>query len=54
MDLHEEDTDHLINAHASAMSIVEKNPDWVKIDCEKDGSMRSLAEITQDILDEIL
>jgi hypothetical protein len=34
MDLHEEDKDHLTNAHSSAMSIVEKYS-WVKIDCEK-------------------
>lgn len=54
MDLHEEDTDHLINAHASAMSIVSENPDWVKIDCEKNLEMRSIEEITQNILDEII
>jgi hypothetical protein len=34
MDLHEEDVDHLKNAHASAMTIVNMNSDWVKIDCE--------------------
>lgn len=53
MDLHEEDQDHLINAHASAISIVEQNPDWVKIDCEKNLKMRSIEDITQDILNEI-
>lgn len=54
MDLHEEDTNHLINAHASAISIVEQNIDWVKIDCEKNLEMRTIEEITQDILDEII
>jgi hypothetical protein len=34
MDLHEEDKDHLINAHCSAMQVVEKFDDWLKIDCE--------------------
>ena len=54
MDLHEEDTNHLINAHASAMSIVNNNPDWLKIDCEENNQMRSIPDITQNILDEIL
>jgi len=54
MDLHEEDTQHLINAHASAISIVQKNPDWVKIDCEQNLEMRSIEDITKNILDEIL
>ena len=54
MDLHEEDKDHLQNAHASAMQIVQNNPDWVKIDCEKSGEMREISEITENILQEIL
>ncbi len=54
MDLHEEDTNHLKNAHASAMKIVQNNPDWVKIDCEKNEEMREISQITQNILDEIL
>jgi hypothetical protein len=35
MDLHEEDKNHLINSHASAMDVVEKYADWIKIDCEE-------------------
>ncbi len=54
MDLHEEDTNHLKNAHASAMKIVQNNPDWVKIDCEDNQEMRKISQITQDILNEIL
>jgi hypothetical protein len=54
MDLHEEDTDHLKNAHASAMDVVSRYSDWVKIDCEKDLEMRSIEEINEDILKEIL
>jgi hypothetical protein len=34
MDLHEEDKDHLKNAHDSAMYVVNKFDDWIKIDCE--------------------
>lgn len=54
MDLHEEDKNHLINAHASAMEVVDKFDDWVKIDCEKNLNMRSMEDITNDILSEIL
>jgi hypothetical protein len=35
MDIHEEDKNHLINAHASAMEVVNKYDSWIKIDCEK-------------------
>jgi hypothetical protein len=36
MDIHEEDKNHLINAHNVAMDIALSKEDWVKIDCEKD------------------
>lgn len=54
MDLHEEDKNHLTNAHASAMQIVQDHSDWVKIDCETNGNMRAIDEITQDIINEIV
>lgn len=54
MDLHEEDKDHLIFAHKSAMEIVKNNPNWVKIDCQKWDEMKSIEEITKEILTEIL
>ena len=54
MDLHEEDKNHLINAHGSAMEVVDRYDDWVKIDCEKGGEMRNIEEINKDILSEIL
>lgn len=54
MDLHEEDKNHLINAHKSAMEVVSKYSDWVKIDCEKDLKMRSIEDINEDILKEII
>ncbi|MCP4523973.1 MAG: deoxynucleoside kinase [Candidatus Gracilibacteria bacterium] len=53
MDLHEEDVDHLKNAHASALEIVSQNADWIQIDCEKNNIMRNIEDITQDILHEI-
>ncbi|MDD3793779.1 MAG: thymidylate kinase [Candidatus Gracilibacteria bacterium] len=59
MDLHEEDKNHLTNAYNAAMQVVKKY-DWTKIDCEKNGEMRSIEEINgemrsiEEINDEIL
>ncbi|MDD2907711.1 MAG: deoxynucleoside kinase [Candidatus Gracilibacteria bacterium] len=53
MDLHEEDKNHLENAHKSALEVVEKH-NWLKIDCEKDGEMRSIEEINNEILSHII
>jgi len=56
MDLHEEDEDHLKNAHSSAMEVVNKL-NWVKIDCETriwdDLEMRWIEEINLEILREV-
>ncbi len=54
MDILEEDKNHLIDAHSSAMEIVKKFDDWIKIDCEKNGEMKSIEEINWNILDIIL
>jgi dTMP kinase len=54
MDLHEEDKNHLKNAWQTAMDVVEKFDDWVKIDCEINGEMKSIEEINKEILDKIL
>jgi len=53
MDLHEEDKNHLTNAYNAAMQVVKKY-DWTKIDCEKNGEMRSIEEINDEILKHIL
>lgn len=53
MDLHEEDKNHLTNAYNAAMQVVKKY-DWTKIDCEKEGEMRSIEEINNEILKHIL
>jgi len=56
MDLHEEDKNHLQNAHNSAMEVVKKL-NWVKIDCEEkiweNLEMRGVEEINLEILGEI-
>ena len=54
MDIHEEDKNHLINAHKSAMSVVEKFKSWTKIDCEQDWEMKSIEDINKEILNKIL
>ena len=54
MDIHEEDKDHLINAHASAMEVVESHPDWIKIDCEIAWEMRSIEDINGELLEHIV
>lgn len=53
MDLHEEDKNHLTNAYNAAMQVVKKY-DWTKIDCEKEGEIRSIEEINDEILKHIL
>lgn len=54
MDIHEADTNHLENAHAVAMDIVSKYPDWIKIDCEISGKMKQIEAINDEILEIIL
>jgi len=54
MDLHEEDKNHLQNAHDTAMLVSNMQDSWVKIDCEKDLEMKSMNEITEMIIKEIL
>jgi len=54
MDIHEEDKQHLKNAHDSAMSVVEKFDDWIKIDCEKNNEMKNIEKINKEILEKIL
>ena len=54
MDIHEEDKNHLNDSHSSAMKIVEKFDDWIKIDCEKNGEMKTIENINKEILDKII
>ena len=54
MDLHEEDKEHMTKAHASAMEIVNKYDDWIKIDCERDWKMRGIDEINDEIMKNII
>lgn len=54
MDIHEEDKNHLNNAHSVALDIVKSKKDWIQIDCEKNWEMRDIEEINNDILNLIL
>jgi len=54
MDIHEADKNHLINAWKTANYLTNKYDNWIKIDCENNTGMRSIDEIHDDILNEIL
>lgn len=53
MDLHEEDKDHLINAHNAAIHVVKKYK-WTQINCEFEWEMRAIEEINKEIMWKIL
>lgn len=44
-DIHENDLRHMQNARASAMKLVEKNNNWIKINCVEKGKLMSIEKI---------
>jgi len=48
-DIHEEDSDHLRNAQKSYLDLVEKEPNWVRIDCIKNGKLMSREDIHKKV-----
>ncbi len=48
-DLHENNSEHLEKAKRSALDLVQKFNNWVKIDCSKDGRMLSKKEINGSV-----
>lgn len=44
-DIHEEDINHLKNARSTYLWLVEKEKNWYKIDCMKNGQILSVEEI---------
>jgi len=48
-DIHEEDETHLIKAYNTAKIVAEKF-NWVVIDCVREGKMRTIDDIHEDIL----
>ncbi len=44
-DIHEKDKNHLMNARKQALELAEKNKNWIKIDCMKNGKMMSVEDV---------
>ena len=51
-DIHESDTTHLIEAHKAACSVAKKYK-WYEIQCIKDGKLRTIDDIHQQIYTEV-
>ncbi|RJQ30746.1 thymidylate kinase [Candidatus Parcubacteria bacterium] len=49
-DIHESDSEHLINAKANAIELVKKTNKWIRINCAPDGEILLKEEITNLIL----
>ncbi|MEK7598278.1 MAG: dTMP kinase [Patescibacteria group bacterium] len=52
-DIHESDRKHLQDAKNSAIKLVERNNNWIKIDCVKKGKLLAIADISQIIWSKI-
>jgi len=52
-DIHESDRKHLQDAKNSAIKLIEKNNNWIKIDCVKRGKLLAIADISQIIWSKI-
>lgn len=52
-DIHESDPRHLQDAKNSAIKLVEKNNNWIKINCVKNGELLKISEISQIIWSKI-
>ena len=52
-DIHENDLKHLSDAKNSAVELVKKNNNWIKIDCSKNGEPLAIEEINKKIMEKI-
>ena len=52
-DIHESDIKHLQGAKKSAIKLVEKSNNWIRIECVKKGKLLSIADISQIIWSKI-
>lgn len=48
-DQHEDNLDFMVNSKKSAEDLLEKNKNWIKIECVKDGNLLSREEIHEEI-----
>lgn len=53
-DIHENDLKHLANAKNSAIKLVKKSNNWIKIDCAKNGKPLAVEEINRSIMEKIM
>jgi dTMP kinase len=51
-DIHEQDINHLKNAYNTALYLANKK-NWIKIDCEYHGKLKSIENINSEILKHI-
>ena len=52
-DIHERDKNHLKDAYEAACSLVDKY-DWYEVKCVKDGKIRTIEDIHEEIYNEII
>lgn len=53
-DIHENDLKHLSDAKNSAIELVKKNNNWIKIDCAKNGKPLAIKEISELVYKKII
>ena len=53
-DIHENDLRHLKDAKNSAIELVKKSNNWIKIDCSKNGEPLAIEEINKTIMEKIM
>ena len=51
-DIHESDTHHLIDAYNAACDVA-KDYNWYEIKCIKDGTLRTIEDIHEEIYEEV-
>lgn len=54
LDIHEADKTHLLNAYNSAKDLLKKYDNWFKINCEDRWEMKSIEQINEEIIGEIV
>lgn len=53
-DIHENDLNHLSDAKNSAIELVKKNNNWIRIECSQNGKPLSVEEINRNIAEKIM
>lgn len=53
-DIHENDLKHLADAKNSAIKLIKKSNNWIKIDCAQKGKPLAIEEINRNIVEKII